>query len=73
MQQYVGYRGIAESGAASAGKFMGSWTGCIGGRLRQGFSMATGAQLQPSDIAAGQIMMREAGGRFQASRAATIR
>jgi hypothetical protein len=71
MQQYVGYRGIAESGAASAGKFMGSWTGCIGGRLRQGFSMER--NLQPWDIAAGQIMVREAGGRFQASRAATIR
>jgi hypothetical protein len=62
MQQHVGYRGIADSGAASARQINGSWTGCIGRRLRRLLDGYWERNLQPWDIAAGQIVVREAGG-----------
>ena len=43
MQQHVGYRSVADPARRQPGKFMASWTGCVGRRLRQGFSTATGS------------------------------
>ena len=63
MQHHVGYRGIADSGVASARQIYGfmDWMHRPppAPRLLDGYWERN---LQPWDIAAGQIMVREAGG-----------